>query len=293
MEIRSILYFKRVAELEHLTKAANELFISQSHLSHVISDMEEELGVPLFDRVGRGIQLTPYGRLFYDEITRIFYDYENTKTKVMEMYKKNTTQLTIVTNVSTYMPGLLKANMQDSPSLSIQQYSAKRRKIIQMLKTGDADYAICCPILTEEPNLESMLLYKEKGVLIYPKNHWLSERRSVSVKELSNEHFISVVSGYGTRDAQDAFFGKYGINANYMVETDDTSSVFTFVKEGIGIAFAPKSMTLRNSEFRHQFVEIDESPDATIGLTWHKGNYQTEARRAFVETANKFYGSLV
>lgn len=189
MELRHLWYFKRVAELEHLTKAANDLFVSQSHLSHVIIELESELGVQLFDRVGRGIQLNPCGREFYHDVVKLFNGFEDARRKIQEIYKRQATQLTIVTNVSTYMPGLLKANKNDSPNLNIQQYSAKRRKIIRMMLDGDADFAICCPMLTEEPDLETLLIHTENGVIIYPKDHWLKERTSVSLLELKNENF--------------------------------------------------------------------------------------------------------
>ena len=292
MELRHLIYFKRVAELEHLTKAANDLFVSQSHLSHVIIELETELGVQLFDRVGRGIQLNPCGKEFYRDVVRIFNEFEDSKKIIRGMYKRQFTQLTIVTNVSTYIPGLLKANKLDSPTLNIQQYSAKRRKIIRMLLDGDADFAICCPMLTEGPDLESILLHTELGVIVYPQNHWLKDRKSVSFAELKDENFISVGVGYGTRDMQDVYFRNEGIVVNSSVETTDTSSIYDFVNDGLGIALAPKTMTMQKADFRNQFVEIKEAPIATIGLTWRKDHYLSEAGKAFFETTTNFFKSL-
>lgn len=292
MELRHLLFFKRVAELEHLTKAANDLFVSQSHLSHVIIELEAELGVQLFDRVGRGIQLNPCGKEFYHDVVSLFNEYEDARKKIQEIYRRQSTQLTIVTNVSTYIPGLLKANKLDSPNLSIQQYSAKRRKIIRMLLDGDADFAICCPLLSEEPDLESLLLHTEKGVIIYPKDHWLKERKSVSLLELKDENFISVGVGYGTRDMQDIYLRNLGMTVNNSVETTDTSSIYNFVKEGLGIALAPKTMTSLNTDFMNQAVDIEESPVATIGITWRKDHYLGEAGKAFFETTVNYFDTL-
>lgn len=292
MELRHLQYFKRVAELEHLTKAANDLYITQSHLSHVIIELETELGMQLFDRVGRGIQLNPCGKEFYHDVVRLFYEYEDSKKKIQENYKRQSTQVTIVTNVSTYMPGLLKKNKQDSPDLNIQQYSAKRRRIIRMLLAGDADFAVCCPLLTEEPELESVLLHMERGVLVYPENHWLRERKSVAFAELKDENFISVGVGYGTRDMQDVYFKAAGIFVNSSVETTDTSSIYNFVKDGLGIALAPKTMTMLNTDFKNQHVELDEGPLASIGLTWRKDHYLGEAGKAFFETTKNYFEGL-
>ena len=292
MELRHLQYFKRVAELEHLTKAASELYITQSHLSHVIIELETELGVKLFDRVGRGVRLNPCGREFYHDVARLFYEYEDAKKKAQDNYKRQSTQVTIVTNVSTYIPGLLKKNKQDSPSLNIQQYSAKRRKIIRMLMNGDADFAICCPLLTEEPELESILLHMEKGVIIYPENHWLENHKSVGFAQLQEENFISVGVGFGTRDMQDFYFREAGILVNSSVETTDTSSIYYFVKAGLGIALAPKTMTLLNTDFKDQFAEINEGPLASIGLTWRKDHYLSDAGKAFFETTKNYFGEL-
>lgn len=292
MELRHLQYFKRVAELEHLTKAASELYITQSHLSHVIIELETELGVKLFDRVGRGVRLNPCGREFYRDVVRLFYEFEDAKKKAQDSYKRQSTQITTVTNVSTYIPGLLKKNKQDSPTLNIQQYSAKRRKIIRMLMNGDVDFAICCPILTEEPELESILLHMEKGVVIYPENHWLEERESVCFAQIKDENFISVGVGFGTRDMQDAYFKEAGILVNSSVETTDTSSIYYFVKAGLGIALAPKTMTLLNTDFKNHYVEIDEGPLASIGLTWRKDHYLSDAGKAFMETTKNYFGGL-
>lgn len=292
IELRHLLFFKRVAEVEHLTRAANDLFISQSHLSHVIIELETELGVQLFDRVGRGIRLTPCGKEFYHDVVRLLYEYDDAKKKAQEIYRRQSTQLTIVTNVSTYMPGLLKRNKQDSPNLNIQQYSAKRRRIIRMLIDGDADFGICCPILNEAPELDSLLLHTEVGVTVYPQNHWLKDRSSVALTELKDENFISVSVGYGTRDMQDSYLREVGITVNSSVETTDTSSIYNFVKDGLGIALAPKTMTMLHPDFEHQFVELDEVPTATIGLTWRKDHYLSEAGKAFFNTTVNFFKDL-
>lgn len=287
-----MLFFKRVAELEHISKAADELFLSQSHLSHVIIELETELGVQLFDRKGRGLTLNPCGREFYRDVVGLLNEFDDSKKKIQEIYRRQTTQLTLATNVSTYMPKLLKAMKIALPLLSIRQYSVKRRKIIRMLMDGAADFGICCPLITEEPELESYLLHKEQGIIVYPPGHWLSERETVSFTELKNEKFISVDSGFGTRDAQEDYCRKAGLVVDHAVVTSETSSVFDFVSEGIGIAIAPKSVTYMHPHFRNNYVEIDECPFGTIGLTWRKDHYLSQAGKEFMETTNEFYKKL-
>lgn len=292
MEFRHLVCFKRVAELEHMTRAADELYMSQSHLSHVISEMEEELGVKLFDREGRGIRLNPCGREFYRDVTELMNQYDDACKRVRASYMRQITQLTIVTNVSTYIPSLIKAAQDTLPSMSVQQYSATRRKMIRMLLAGQADYAICCPIITEEPDLESSLLRVEQGVIIYPEGHWLAQQKAVSFDEIKNERFINVGVGYGTRDVQDIYFRKFGVSPNIAIETTDTASIYDYVEKGLGIAIAPKAMTERHPVFKNRYVDIAEGTAATIGLTWRKGSYISETMKAFLEISTDFFAKL-
>ncbi|NLV86800.1 MAG: LysR family transcriptional regulator [Clostridiales bacterium] len=292
MELKHLTCFKRVAELEHLTRAANELYMSQSRLSHVIAELEAELGVKLFDREGRGIKLNPCGKAFYRDVVNIMYQIEDSAMRVRELDRRQSIQLTIATNVSTYMAGLLHAAQEASTGLVIRQYSADRRKITRMLIDGDIDYALCCPILTEERDLTSSLLYKEKGVVIYPPNHWLKDHKTVSFHEIKNERFINVGVGYGIRDVQDAYFSQLGIFPDIVIETTDTSSIFNYVQEGLGIAIAPRSMTLRHPLFSKRYAEITEETIATIGLTWRNNHYITESRRVFFDAANIYFSNL-
>ena len=292
IELRHLLYFKRVAETEHLTKAASDLFISQSHLSHVIIELETELGVRLFDRVGRGVCLNPCGTEFYRDVVRLLYEYEDAKKKAQEIYLRQKTQLTIVTNISSYMPGLLRHNKQVSPGLNIRQYSLKRRRILRTLLNGDATFAICSPMLDESPELESLLLHTEHGVIVYPEGHWLEGCASSSLLALKDESFVSVAQGYGTRDTQDLYLKEAGISVNNTVETSDTSAVYAFVREGLGIAIAPKTMTLMDPYFSKRYVQLDEDPHATIGLTWRRDHYLSEAARTFFETTRTYFQEL-
>ena len=292
IELRHLLYFKRVAETEHLTKAASDLFISQSHLSHVIIELETELGVRLFDRVGRGIRLNPCGTEFYHDVVKLLYEYDDAKKKAQEIYLRQMTQLTIVTNISSYMPGLLRRNKQVSPGLNIRQHSLKRRRILRTLVNGDADFAICCPMLDESPELESLLLHTELGVIVYPAGHWLENCPSTSLLALKDESFVSVAQGYGTRDTQELYLREAGIRINSTVETSDTSAVYAFVKEGLGIAIAPKTMTLMDPYFSKHYVNLDESPPATIGLTWRRDHYLSEAAKAFFEITRAYFQEI-
>lgn len=292
MELKQLICFRRVAELEHLTKAANELYMSQSRLSHVIAELEAEIGVQLFDREGRGIKLNPCGKLFYRNVLDIMFQIEDSTKKVREFEKRQSTQMTIATNTSTYMPGLLQFIQKALPGMVIRQYSAERRKLIRMLIDGEIDFTICCPMLTEEPDLTSHLLHTERPVVIYPQDHWLKDYDTISVPELKDERFINVGVGYGIRDVQDMYFNKIRMFPDIAIETTDTQSIYTYVDRGLGIAVAPESMTLQHPTFCHRYTDLAVDAVATIGLTWRNNHYASESWKMFMETIKMYFMDL-
>ncbi|MEG2745459.1 MAG: LysR family transcriptional regulator, partial [Oscillospiraceae bacterium] len=258
METKQLAFFKRAAELEHFTKAANDLYVSQPFLSRTIANLEEELGVKLFDHVGRGVVLNPCGQAFYKWVVKFFNEAEEARRELWTISKKLTAQLTLVTNVGLYLPGLFSIMSHREGGLNITQYSARRSQIIRMLLDGRVDFALCCPLIDEEPEIQSVPLHRERGVIIYPPGHWLSGRKRVSVAELRNEAFISVTSGFGVREVTDDFFRRAGMNPNIIIESADTGSVLKFVKSGLGIAVAPYYLIRLDEDFKDSYVELEE-----------------------------------
>src|SRR5258708_4956401 len=84
MELQQLRYFREVAEREHVTRAAEKLFVSQSAVSRAVTQLEEELGVPLFYRQGRAVVLSPYGRLFLEHVSRALNALESGKRLLNE-----------------------------------------------------------------------------------------------------------------------------------------------------------------------------------------------------------------
>lgn len=286
MELKHLICFKRVAELEHITKAANDLYMSQAHLSRIIAELEFELNVKLFYRDGRGIKLNPCGFTLYENVIKILTQMDDCKKQVQSVYQRQLSQLTIVTNAGAYMPGLLLRLAKVAPNLKLRQYSSPRKEILQMLREGSVDYAICCPPITDELDFKSTDLRVEPAVVIYPRGHWLEERDSVSLHELQEESFISVAQGYGARDAVEIAYNKTGFSPNFVIETGDTSSVNRYVYEGLGIALSPKSLIMRDDYFKNHYTNIDEPASGTLAITCKQD-------RTFGENDNLFYQTVI
>ena len=293
METKQLLFFKRTAELEHMTKAANELMVSEPSLSKIISELEKELGVRLFDHVGRRIVLNPCGKTFYQRVVSIFSELEDAKKEVRNINLSQQTRLTIVTNVSQYMPSLLKLIMEGNPEMKIRQLSAPRRDIINMLLNGEVDFAVCSPPIKENVEMKTVQLRFEPGVVIFPEGHWLKNRAEITLEEITGETFITAAKGYGAREAFDAYFEQLGFFPPILIETGDTGSVFRYVESGLGIAAVSMSAVLQEPSFRHSYSVIRaETPGCDVALTWRANQYISGAGRFFIEKSQEYFRGL-
>jgi len=292
LEFQHLLYFKKVAELEHITKASEELFISQAHLSRIIAELEEDLGVKLFDRKGRGIKLNPCGLTLYQNVLKIMCAIDEAKKQVKAVNDRQQSQVTVITNAGGYMPGLLLRLTKLAPNLRLRQYSAPRDDLIKKLRDGEVDFAICCPPISDGIEFASTVLRTEPAVVIYPRNHWLEDRKVISLSEIKEEAFISVAQGYGARDSMEVSYYSTGITPNFIIETGDTTSVYRYVHEGLGIALVAKSLIRQEAYFKDHIVDIEEPTSGTIAISWKKNKVFDEIETAFYQTAIEYYRFL-
>lgn len=291
MDVKTLVYFKKVAELEHMSKAAEELYISQAHLSRIITALETEIGVPLFDRVGRGIKLNNCGKMYYEYVLKIFALLNESVNNVRDEYLRERAQLVVGTNTSTYLPKLFSIFIQEKPSVSIKQYSFTRKKLLQYLNTEKIDFNILCPP-SNGLNLISIPIHKEPGIIIYPDNHWLKDRKKVSMKELIHENFVGVNLGYGVRDAIEIMCEKNNFKPNYVIETADTALIKQYIKEGLGIGIVPKAITMGDPYYKDHYCDCEEDIYGIVALEWRKERILSEDDIAFCDTVLKYFHTL-
>ena len=214
------------------------------------------------------------------------------KKEIRNINLSQQTRLTLVTNVSQFMPGLLELITISNPDVKIRQLSANRRDIIRMILNGEADFALCSPPIEENVELKTLQLRYEQGVIIFPEDHWLKDYREITFEEIKDETFISVTQGYGARDALDSYFNQLGISPKIAIETVDTGTVFRYVEKGLGIAAVPLSTVLQESAFKNRYSVLTNQAGGNIALTWRSNQYISEAGKLFIEKSEEFFKDL-
>lgn len=291
MNLRNLIYFKRVAEVQHLTKAAKSLYISQGYLSKIIDEMERELGVKLFDRAGRGLKLNDSGEAFL-EYARVIIRLSNEAAEHTRLaYQNENHHIRLATNAGGYLPNTLVECAKRLPSLRLMSTTAPRSVITTWLREGRVSLLFTAPPITAD-DFDSCVLFEETAVVIYPEGHWLSGRSSVSINELINEKCVGWAKGFGPRDVMEAAFNSQKYPLNYILETESTTSVKECVRAGVGIAFAAKAIFALDPFFRNHFCYLEGDIPAQISLCWRRGYVFNDFESEFFSVLKRYFAEL-
>jgi DNA-binding transcriptional LysR family regulator len=281
MELQQLKYFQTVARLEHMTRAAEELHITQPSLSITIGRLEDALGVPLFDRYGRQIKLNEYGKIFLKRIERAFSELEEGKREVTDLAGLDYGTVSVASTNQVLLPELLQSFLSMYPQMKFRLFQDSILTMQQQLQNGAVDFCISSP-LVQGQGISGVPLLEEEIVLAVPMGHRLAGQSSISLNEVVHESFISLKAGYGIRDMTDEFCRQAGFSPNITFEVNEPSLVGNLVKSGLGIAFIPMNAWKESISSSTVRLHIkDPACQRIIGLSWLEERYLSAAAHRF------------
>lgn len=282
MDLLQLKYFQIVAQYEHMTRAAEELHIAQPSLSQAIARLEEDLGIPLFDRQGRRIQLNQFGRAFLRHVERAFAELDEGRKEVTDLAGLEQGSISLALASTQFLPDLLSAFLASYPHVRFRLFQQHAlATVIQQLERGEIDLCISSPPI-EQPGISCVPLMTEEIFLLVPSGHPLAGRKSIHLKEAADEAFISLKPGHGFRDLTDSFCRQAGFTPNVAFEGDETATVRGLVTAGLGVTFAPALVLKSLTERGMVSLRIEEPAcQRKIGLAWLEERYLSVAARHF------------
>lgn len=273
MYLIQLKYFLTVARCEHMTHAAEELHIAQPSLSKVISKLEDELGVPLFERVGRQIKLNNFGRTFLYRVERIFFELENGKRELSEMLKKERLNITIAANNIGPFSKILEGYLVISPNTVFGHTMGSTEKMKKQLQDGEVVFCITSPPI-EDDFIDCIPLTVEEIFLVVSKKHKFATYEKINLIEAAREPFVCLKEGYGIRDLTEKLCRQAGFNPNIVFETDISTNLMELVNSNMGVALLPR---LQWSDVQPELsvsIPIKEPVcSRTIALSFVKDHY--------------------
>lgn len=293
MELQQLRYFQVTARCEHMTKAAQELNVSQPALSKTIARLEEGLGAPLFHREGRQIRLNNFGSSFLVRVDRIFQEIEEGQRQIRDMSGLDNGIISVGISLPHILPFLLTDFLKLHPKVEIKQYQIHSKDMRGPLEQGSMDICISSsPIFGG--HIEWMPLLEEEIFLSVPSNHPFADRNSISLEEVKDEIFINRFTGYEFRDLCDHFCSQAGFTANTSIELEEAGAILRLVELGAGISFTPQ-LSLLNKWGPNTVQLRISNPNCkrTIGIAWNKEHYLTKAAVEFRQFTVDFFRNIV
>lgn len=265
MELRQLKYFMEVARVEHMTKASENLHVAQSAVSRQITKLEEELGVPLFDRIGRNMQLTSVGQDFLNQATIALNELQKAEALVTEYTDpaKGTVRVGLPNSLSTkVLPSVISTFREKYPQITYQFMEGTNEELTEMLISGVLDMTFLSPVPESDDQMEAVRFFDEKLKLIVPTTHPLAENFNVSLKELAKEKFVLYPEDFDLYKIVTNTAIKKGFEPEIAFQSRDFYTIQGLVGAGLGISILPemildgaifketKSIALRDKELR-------------------------------------------
>ncbi len=243
MEINQLKYFCVLANIRHFTKAAKEISISQSALSRAIGKLEQELGAPLFRRGGRDILLTPQGQRFLVHAEKALRELEKGRLEMEEGRDPGhgVISLSFMHSLGIHiLPQLLSEFKQLYPDIQFNLNQDNSSVLAQSLLAGRSDVCLCSVMVNME-QLAWLYLYTEELFAVLPADHPLASRKTLELRELEDEPFITLKPNYSLRILTEQFWAISGIRPSIIFEGDDVNTATSLVGAHLGVSLLPKT----------------------------------------------------
>lgn len=295
MDTRNIQYFMAVYEHLHFTRAAEELGISQPTLSQQIRALENELGIPLFDRIGKKVVVTEAGKMFKHYGTKMLQAEMDIKTAATELKLGNQGEIRLAALPSDLDFRLVplfvrfKTKYPDTRLQVISTIFAHEEVLSHKVDLGIGLQGLADDRLTRIP------LGSEPYHLFVHADSKLARRKRISLEDLKTQPLVMYPKGYVGRDLVDATCRKLGFELSTAMETASAASLLQLVSAGIGATIQPAGLIRQNGKDYPDIVAIPLSgvePVRHLELTYYTDRFLTGAQRELIRWLTDFFSEM-
>jgi DNA-binding transcriptional LysR family regulator len=247
MDLRQLEILQAIAETGSFTASGRKLHVSQSAISRQILLLEEELGEPLFLRVGRQVRMTPAAESLVQLGQRVFLDVRETVGAITDRTRelRGTLRLSGGMTVCLYVfPPLLKHLRRAHPHLDVRLTVATAGRSVQEIRGGRVDAGLLT-LPVQESDLVTVPVLREELLLVTTPTHPLARRRKVAPPDLDGQPFVLFEVGSATRKVIDQFFATEKIEPTIVMDTENVEIIKAMVKTGMGVGIVPYQAVAR------------------------------------------------
>ena len=281
MSIKKYEVLLRVVELGSLTKAAEATGCSQSAVSHILNDLEEEFGFTILKRSRGGVQLTENGAKILPSVRGILNYNEQLSQTVASIRGLDTGVIRVgtVTSVAVqWLPGILKQFVSEHPGIDFKLFNGDYGDVTRWLSEGSIDVGFLA--LPADISCECIPLMEDRMLAILPKDHPLATLPKFPVAQVQYESFISLLesSDHDTR----AIWKSAGVTPNIRFTSKDDYAIIAMVEQGLGMSIMPE-LLLQNHTDNVVVMELVPKASRLIGLAIPNASRTSPATRSFAD----------
>ncbi|NEO87564.1 MAG: LysR family transcriptional regulator [Spirulina sp. SIO3F2] len=264
MDLYQIRYFLTIAELGSFTKAADQLFISQPSLSVGIKKLEQELGISLFERRGRGVLLTPAGQVFQEKAQGIVAQYQAVRQDLEQFKEHPTLRVGTLHSIRGYnLAQLIGAFHAEYPNVTIELHNGYLQELQDWLDQGKVDVSMTW-LQEQDDSNTSQLLFHQPLTLAVPESHTFARLRSVKLTDLDGQPYIARLNCEFWR-SYPKLFESAGIEPQIVYSSTNEEWVISLIRAGMGMSIMPIWTDLECITY---VPMLDLSLSRAIGLKW-------------------------
>ncbi|MGE0760512.1 MAG: LysR family transcriptional regulator [Pirellulaceae bacterium] len=283
MELSQLRYFAKAAELGNFTRAAEACYVSQPSLSQQILKLEEEIGQPLFDRVGRSVRLTDAGRLLKERVDEAIRLLDEAKIQLRDEPDAGRLLIAAIPTIAPYLlPRVVKDFCEKYPRAQIEIIEDVTAGIVRRCQQGELDLALVA-LPVAGASLYFAPLFTEELLVALPPDHRLANKSRLTLRDLTDEHFVLLADAHCLTGNALSFCHAKGFQPIATSRVNQLATVLELIALGHGVSLVPAmARAMDGSSARLYRSLAGEKPTRTVGMLWNEHRFQSKLFRSFV-----------
>lgn len=242
ISLRQLHAFQAVAHSGGFSRAGAALGLTQPAISRSITELEQALGVQLFHRTTRAVELTDAGRLLHSRVGSVLDDLDACLQEVQGLatQKMGTVRVASSPTLSAHlMPQCIARCQQQYPGLKLQLLDRIQSDVLHSVRSGEVDFGLVIEP-TDSEDLECESILSEPFCLVCPDSHVLAQAAQLRWADLCEQHLVLLDHASGSRRLIDAALLAHGARASVVQDVGHTTTIFSMVEAGLGITVVPQ-----------------------------------------------------
>jgi LysR family transcriptional regulator, transcription activator of glutamate synthase operon len=279
-------WFVTLAELQHVTAAAEQLRVSQPTLTRMLARLEKRLGVALFDRRGKRLSLNGFGRIFYEHARRAQLELDSARRAIEDLANPAAGEIRLgflSSFGSTVVPRLIAEFTATSPGVTFALHEDAAESISDLAQAWGIDVGVVSP-RPRKPTLAWRSLFRQRLGIAVPRGHRLAGAATVSMTDLAGEPWVTLHTGFGMRRLLDELCAAAQFQSRIVLEASNIATAGGLVAAGIGISLMP----IDGSDYAPGVIILplaDSDAYRDVGLIWNSARPLSRPARQFIESA--------